>query len=221
MPAIQAAREAGRRAQCQSNMRQMGLGLLGYANRKNVFPAAGVFFENPTNASGPSGSTLAASLGVNGTGVTSATALRAGYSWVVSILPDLDQQDLSNAWQLTAPYAAATNTQDPSSPPNLLIGRTALGVLRCPDDNNYTPNEGNLSYVVNGGFTRFPAYPLAWIGYQYDGTPATSGVQAKTMLWDSTATPSPTYDQSIGQKMGVMFLNSIYSQDAENLHRVR
>src|ERR1700727_1688775 len=32
LPAIQAAREAGRRAQCQSNMRQLGLGLIGYAN---------------------------------------------------------------------------------------------------------------------------------------------------------------------------------------------
>ena len=216
LPAIQAAREAGRRAQCQSNMRQMGLGLLGYANRKNVFPAAGVFFDDPTNTAGPSGSTLAASLGVAGTGVATATGYRAGYSWVVSILPDLDQQDLSNAWQLTSPYFIGQNIQDDNSPPNQLIGRTALGVLRCPDDNNYTPNEGNLSYVVNGGFTRFPAYPLGWIGYQNDGTPATSGVQTTTMLWDSSSPAVPTYDQTIGQKMGVMFLNSIYSLDAEN-----
>ena len=25
--------------------------------------------------------------------------------------------------------------------------------------------QGNLSYVVNGGFSRFPAYPLVWVGY--------------------------------------------------------
>jgi prepilin-type N-terminal cleavage/methylation domain-containing protein/prepilin-type processing-associated H-X9-DG protein len=215
LPAIQAAREAGRRAQCQSNMRQLGLGLLGYANRKNVFPPAGVFFEDPT-ATGPATSALGTSLGVSGTGVAQAATWRAGYSWVVSILPDLDQQDLSNAWQLTSPYFANQNLQDATTPPNLNVGRTALGVLRCPDDNSYTPNEGNLSYVVNGGFTRFPAYPLGWLGYQFDGTPTTAGIQASTMLWDASSPAVPTYDQTIGQKMGVMFLNSLYSLDAEN-----
>src|SRR5271168_2375899 len=68
LPAINSAREAGRRAQCQNNMRQLGLGLLGFANRKNVFPAAGTFFEDPTNTNGVVGSTLVASLGTSGSG---------------------------------------------------------------------------------------------------------------------------------------------------------
>ena len=47
---------------------------------------------------------------------------------------------------------------------NLTIGRTALAILRCPDDLNAQTNQGNLSYVVNGGFSRFPAAPIGWVG---------------------------------------------------------
>ena len=215
LPAINAAREAGRRAQCQSNMRQLGLGLLGYANRKNVFPPAGVFFEDPTNTTGVTGSTLALSLGAT-TGVPAAQVNRAGYSWVVSILSDLDQQDLANAWQPHSPYLAGTNSTDASTPPNGILSATSLGVLRCPDDNNFSPNEGNLSYVVNGGFTLLPAYPLYWLGFQFDGSPATAGPQATPLTWDSSGTFTSVFAQAVGQKMGVMFLNSIYSQDYEN-----
>jgi prepilin-type N-terminal cleavage/methylation domain-containing protein/prepilin-type processing-associated H-X9-DG protein len=215
LPAINAAREAGRRAQCQSNMRQLGLGLLGYANRKNVFPPAGVFFEDPTNTKGVTNSTLALSLGTT-SGIPAAEVQRAGYSWVVSILPDLDSQDLSNAWALGAPYLAATNPVDPTAPPNATLGNTSLGVLRCPDDNNFSANEGNLSYIVNGGFTRLPAYPVYWTGFQFDATPSTGGPSGSTMIWDQSGTFTGTYDQAVGQKLGVMFLNSIYSQDYEN-----
>ena len=47
LPAVNSAREAGRRTQCQSNMRNIVLAILGYVTSKNVFPPAGVFGEDP------------------------------------------------------------------------------------------------------------------------------------------------------------------------------
>ncbi len=217
LPAINSAREAGRRAQCQNNMRQLGLALSAFAGRKNAFPAAGTFFEDPA-ATGPATSVPAQSLGTAAAGVpaTPAFAARMGYSWIVSILSDLDNQDLANAWSYQVSYLGGPGTsQDPSAPPNFTIGNSALGVLRCPDDNNTTPNQGNLSYVVNGGFTRFPAFPLLWVGFAADSSTgaggATAGTGTNALSWDGNQPPSPTFAQAIGQKTGVMFLNSLYN----------
>src|SRR5438270_13177490 len=92
LPAINAAREAGRRAQCQNNMRQLALGVLGFVNNKNAFPAAGVFGELPTtNPQDPTTSTVP--LWMPGGTPTLTTAATPMYSWVVDILPQLDQQD--------------------------------------------------------------------------------------------------------------------------------
>jgi len=215
LPAINSAREAGRPTQCLNNMRQLALALNAFAARKNAFPAAGTFFEDNTTpaTSGPT-SILYYALGSGATGISttqpSATLnpmTNAGYSWVVSILGDLDQQDLANNWTLHAPYWS-TNTGDTTgaTTPNAVIGRAALGVLRCPDDNNYTPNEGNLSYVVNGGFTRFPAYPLVWVGLKADGDTA-GGTASSYLTFDSGTNSSAPGNL---QKSGVMFLNSVY-----------
>ena len=42
MPAVQAAREAARRAQCTNNMKQIGLGLHNYHSVNDCFPPAGL-----------------------------------------------------------------------------------------------------------------------------------------------------------------------------------
>jgi prepilin-type N-terminal cleavage/methylation domain-containing protein/prepilin-type processing-associated H-X9-DG protein len=213
LPAINAAREAGRRAQCQNNMRQIGLALNNFASRKNAFPTAGMFFEDP-EATTPADSILASAQGSGTTGWSTTVMQRAAYSWVVEILPDLDQQDLSNNWLKHTTYYATTNPVDPSAQPNLTLGSTSLGVLRCPDDNNAEVNEGNLSYVVNGGFSRFPAYPLAWSGIQADGM--TGGTSGNTMTWDISGSFTSGFAQGVNQKLGVMFVNSIYDPDADS-----
>jgi len=221
LPAINSAREAGRRVQCQNNMRQLALALNNFANRKNVFPAAGTWFETGSTITGGlpdptllTSSNLYLAMG-SGKTVASTTMPNAARTWVVDILGDLDQQDLANAWSYDQYYGdTTTNLGDSNAATNYKISSTSLGALRCPDDNNTSPNEGNLSYVVNAGFNPFPAYPLYWIGYQSDDNPASgAGRQASTLVWSSLATTDPAYwanEQAIGQKMGVMFLQSVY-----------
>ncbi|MGA2702540.1 MAG: DUF1559 domain-containing protein [Isosphaeraceae bacterium] len=220
LPAINSAREAGRRTQCQNNMRQLALALNAFAGRLNTFPAAGTFFEdNTTPASSGANSILNSALGSGTTGITpgatNTAVSNAAYSWVVSILGDLDQQDLGNNWTFHTQYYS-TATADTSTTPNLIIGRAALGVLRCPDDNNYTPNEGNLSYVVNGGFSRYPFNSSPWVGLKADGDSA-GGTAASALLLFDSSTGDVTAPGDL-QKSGVMFLNSVYDNIFDPTH---
>ena len=211
LPAINSAREAGRRAACQNNMRNVALALNGFATRTNAYPPAGAFFEYGA-ATTPATSVLAAAQGSGQTGVAAAVAPYAGQSWVVSILQDLDQADMANNWSTHFPYWSTT-APSTSTTPNAIIGRAALGILRCPDDTNFTPNEGNLSYVVNGGFARFAAYPTAWVGLQADGDPK-GGASSTLVQWISGTDPTGLLAQGINQKLGVFFLNSVYDTQA-------
>ena len=113
LPAVQGARSAARRSQCQNNLRQMGLAFTGYEAANSVYPP----------------------------GITAATddfreGLHSGFTY---ILPQIEQQglhdriDLKSSWK-SDQNAVATQTpieifQCPSSPSNLALdGGFAGGV---------------------------------------------------------------------------------------------
>lgn len=73
LPAVQAAREAARRMQCQNNLKQIGLAAHNHHDVLGFFPNAGS--DGPTNT------------------CCSATE-RAGWSWAFYLLPYMEQQNV-------------------------------------------------------------------------------------------------------------------------------
>jgi prepilin-type N-terminal cleavage/methylation domain-containing protein len=84
LPAIQAAREAARRAQCQNNLKQIGLGVTNYDSAKGQFPP---------------GSTT------NGTAITAPNSS----TWTVDILPYAEQQQLFAIWNPAVDFNQPAN----------------------------------------------------------------------------------------------------------------
>jgi prepilin-type N-terminal cleavage/methylation domain-containing protein/prepilin-type processing-associated H-X9-DG protein len=219
LPAVMSARRTARRMECASNMRQVVIGLSQFLNTKNYFPNAGTYGENPgAFASSPADPTKSAITNdfINGFGSSSTagggpngTDIGPLYSWVLDILPYVDQLDLYNATNRNRFYSdTAQRSGDPSPAPisNFIISNTSIKILACPEDDTTSPNQGNLSYVVNGGFTRWPAYNLGTSGA---GAPP----QVLAPGWTGTALggangPVLDFYSSHLRKMGVMFLGT-------------
>ena len=87
LPAVQAAREAGRRTQCQNNLRQIGLALQLHHDAKNCFPAASS--GSPAHPSGTD---------------------QYAVSWAFELLPHMEQQSIYAAHDPTARADAAVNS---------------------------------------------------------------------------------------------------------------
>jgi len=212
LPAINSAREAGRRVKCQSNMRNIVLATLGYQTTKNVFPAAGTYGEDPTVTTFPADPTTGAiaSWLPGGTGKVGVPM----YSWVVPLLPYLDNQDMFDQWSMFStngipvPYLdnGTVATLNIGQASNNRIGESAIGVLICPDDSTIQNGQGNLSYVVNGGFALYHPVPVGWVGSPTD---AVGTISAPT-IWSTAGTFAAT--SAVCQKLGVMFLESTYPQ---------
>lgn len=115
LPAVQQAREAARRSQCQNNMKQIGLALHNYESTFNTFP-----------------------FGTRGGTYWSQVGVKDGTNWRTMVLPYLDQAPVYNKLDFTASFGAGTSVAtafigtngQPSS--NTVLSGLIVPVYKCP-----------------------------------------------------------------------------------------
>jgi prepilin-type N-terminal cleavage/methylation domain-containing protein len=140
LPAIQAAREAARRSQCQNNLKQIGVGFLNLENTHKVFPSGGwgyVWSGDPDNG----------------------VAEKQPGGWAFSILSYLEEEGLKSVGKGLAPAAKKTALAQQKKAP--------VPTYYCPSRRPPLPSYGNedsinsdsppgnivgkLDYAGNGG----------------------------------------------------------------------
>lgn len=140
LPAVQSARESARRLQCSNNIKQTALAVLGYESARGELPAAGTFDPSET------------SMKFQSNGAYHRVDLRSGTnrSWVVSILPYMEQQQLAAQFDPALHVAA-----NPSAPQGAQVP-----TLLCPSDQGY-----NRYYAFRGIDGSDAAVPFAKANY--------------------------------------------------------
>ncbi|WP_397568337.1 DUF1559 domain-containing protein [Schlesneria sp. T3-172] len=114
LPAVQQAREAARRTQCKSNLKQIGLALHNYHDVYNAFPPGNMDYSANWNNNVP--------------------FVDPGpqWGWPTFILPQLEQGPLFN--QLSPNTIRLSEYGSPAYENLRPLTRTVLKVFRCPSD---------------------------------------------------------------------------------------
>ena len=139
LPAINAAREAGRRTQCSNNLRQWGLAILNYEQDHKALPAGVVY-----GSAGPSATVAGGAIGSQGA--------YQRYSFVINVWPYFEYGNLFKQYNFQYAFY---------SPENLPLTGYVNPIYYCPDDkqgiwkgDKYAGRRrGN--YVVNWGYCDF------------------------------------------------------------------
>jgi prepilin-type N-terminal cleavage/methylation domain-containing protein len=147
LPAVQAAREAARRSQCQNNIRQLGLGLINFQDAKGYFPVGGeVGYTRDNNGRYVEG-------GFDNNTEGNGGFINVQASWLASILPYIERQNIYNQIPPEGKFARITLEwilRLPNRMPPI------VDIFRCPSDSweldlphcNYT---GSIGPTCNPG----------------------------------------------------------------------
>ena len=121
LPAVQAAREAGRKTQCMNNLKQLGLGLHNHESVYGTFPTGG-----------------------EGTDWKTKTTAFDLHSTFTQILRFLEQGQVYQMMNLQYAY------NDKRFPGNQLAARTRIAAFLCPSNGMYSPDPqgyGSTDYM--------------------------------------------------------------------------
>jgi prepilin-type N-terminal cleavage/methylation domain-containing protein/prepilin-type processing-associated H-X9-DG protein len=116
LPAVQGARESARRVSCINNIRQIGLAIANYENTRKVYPPAGIHsppFWMPLG-------------GTNEGNIVTDPTTGTMHSWVVQILPFLEESALFNQFDLR--NSVVRQAQDPQA--------FQIATFLCPSDDS-------------------------------------------------------------------------------------
>ena len=132
LPAVQQARESGRRNTCNSNMHNLALAVTGYAGAKGTFPG----YCEPLQI-------VPIGMGANPDSLPPTYPV----SWIVPLLSYMERTDIYDIWRDQNQWALATAGGSSSTPPQIF-----MNILTCPS----TPPVSTLNstpcvYVANSG----------------------------------------------------------------------
>ena len=138
LPAVQSAREAGRRAQCTNNLKQIGLGMLNFESTNQSLPKGPYDGDpNAVDASGnPAPDRRIYDEDWRNGAYETATCCRAdhpnGFNQFFKILPYIEQQPLYNLANFDAPPLSSTLTRPADYAGEDSIARIAVPGYYCP-----------------------------------------------------------------------------------------
>jgi prepilin-type N-terminal cleavage/methylation domain-containing protein len=150
LPAVQMAREAGRRASCSNSLRNLGLAIQQFDSAKGRYPASRTYWNDSKYK-------LSAQYPASWASTGASTL-----TWVHEIMPYIERQDMRTRIE-TMLATPNLNTALPQGTVQQVFGR--LNIVLCPSDetddaisvNQYATGTGaqlpysQISYAVNSG----------------------------------------------------------------------
>ncbi len=160
LPAVQAAREAARRTQCQNNMKQLGLALQNYHSQNNKFPPSATYDESDRGAP--------------------AFERQHFKNWVIMILPFFEQQAIYDSFDLDMPISDDVN-REPRG--------TSIQAMICPSDTGHdTPFDGSRLRKEGDNWARGNYGANGSLGSYSTDWPGRSGAGPNAEFWLSPLT---------------------------------